>query len=119
MPLPPLGTVVARTLLTPTWVSPGQVAISVPGSKWGHWATASGLTLRPGGRSTRIVFRLPLATGRPTPVIVCLTMIWVKPEVGCPAAWVKKSDGVLEEQGSALHVPAWKPAPTASGSPPG
>ena len=55
----------------------------------GHCAgVAWGLTLRPAGRSTLTSFSTPTGSKGPPPSL-SLTMNWVKPNLGWPAAWVE------------------------------
>ena len=75
------------TMLAPTTELGGQRTGLVEKVARSHWGAACGLTLSPTGRSTRTSLRTPTGSSS-GPAVVCLTMNWVKPIGGWPAAWV-------------------------------
>src|SRR3954454_8524236 len=105
---------------TLTWLTPTVEAAQARGllSKVAssHCGVACGLTLRPGGRSTRTSLSTP--TGfTPGAASLSLTMNWVKPKGGCAAAWVANCGPGLSglQFGSKLHTPACQPSAAVGG----
>jgi hypothetical protein len=80
--------------LTPTIEVAGQFAAPERKTASSQRVVASGLTVRPGGRSTRSVFKMPTGSSVPGSGMPassagrCLTMNCVMPKFGCPAACV-------------------------------
>jgi hypothetical protein len=95
----------------------------------GHRGVASGLTVRPAGRSVRRVLIVLFSIGGligssvpigPAGISLCWMMYWVKPIGGWPPAIVKNRSSVSSEQRiaggtSSSQVPDWKPLFAAFG----
>ena len=102
------------TVLSPTCdPTASQLAADASKVARSQRGVAPGLTLSPTGRSTRTSFSSP--TGFSSgPGSLCLTMNWVKPTGGWPAASSKNWPGVatLQVGVSTVQVPACQPEST-------